>query len=98
VPTVHCCRQLGNSNDTIGIPPGDVKLDTPIATIIVKGLKISGNLVGSLEETLESVELVRSGKVHPHIEVRPFRELPEVYEKLEKGDVPGRIVLQVGVE
>lgn len=47
-------------------------------------------------ETLQAVEFVRSGKVKPHIEIRKFRELPEVYEKLEKGDIPGRIVLEVG--
>lgn len=42
------------------------------------------------------MELVRSGKVKPHIQIRKFRELPEVYEMLEKGDIPGRIVLEVG--
>ena len=80
------------------IPAGDVHLSTPIASIVIKGLRIGGNLVGSMKETLESVELVRSGKVKPHVKVRPFRDLPNIYEMLEKGDVPGRIVLQVGTE
>lgn len=79
----------------VGIPPGDLALKTPIATIVIKGLRIFGNLVGSMRETLESVELVRSGKVKPHVEVRKFRELPEIYEMLEKGDIPGRIVLEL---
>lgn len=87
--------RIGGSLCMVGIPPGDVHLDTPIATIVIKGLKIQGNLVGSLKETLEAVELVRVGKVKPHVQVRPFRDLPEVYEMLEKGDIPGRIVLQL---
>jgi Zn-dependent alcohol dehydrogenase len=29
----------------VGIPPGDVCLDTPIAIIVIKGVKIQGNLV-----------------------------------------------------
>ncbi|KAL2435099.1 Alcohol dehydrogenase 2 [Exophiala dermatitidis] len=87
--------RIGGSLCMVGIPPGDVHLDTPIATIVIRGLKIQGNLVGSLKETLEAVELVRVGKVKPHVEVRPFRDLPEVYEMLEKGDIPGRIVLQL---
>ena len=79
----------------VGIPPGDIHLRTPIATIVIKGLRIFGNLVGSMKETLESVELVRTGKVKPHVEVRTFRELPKIYDMLEKGDIPGRIVLEV---
>ena len=78
-----------------GIPPGNVHLTTPIATIIIKGLKVIGNLVGSMLETLEAVELVREGKIKPHIEVREFNELPEIYEMLERGDILGRIVLKV---
>lgn len=87
--------RTGGSISMVGIPPGDVKLDIPVATIIIRGLKVQGNLVGSLKETLEAVELVRVGKVKPHVQVRPFLDLPQVYEMLEKGDIPGRIVLQL---
>lgn len=84
--TLCCC----------GIPPGEAHLLTGIATIVIKGLTIRGNLVGSLKECLDAVELVRCGLVKPRVFVREFRELPEVYEELERGDVAGRIVLKVG--
>ena len=87
--------RIGGTLCCIGIPPGDIHLTTPIATIIIKGLRVIGNLVGSMEETLEAVELVRNGSVKPHIEVREFEELPQIYEMLEKGDILGRIVLKV---
>lgn len=88
--------RIGGTLCCVGIPPGDVSLDTPIAAIVIKGLRIMGNLVGSMKETLEAVELVRSGKVKPYVKVREFKDLPEVYEMLEKGDIPGRIVLRIG--
>lgn len=87
--------RIGGSLCCIGIPPGHVHLSTPIATIIIKGLRVVGNLVGSMEETMKAVELVRNGSVKPHVEVRRFEELPQVYEMLEKGDILGRVVLQV---
>ena len=90
--------RIGGSLSLVGIPPGDVHLSTPIAAIVIKGLRITGNLVGSMKETLESVELVRNGKVKPHVKVRPFRDLPEIYEMLEKGDISGRIVLQMSTD
>jgi alcohol dehydrogenase, propanol-preferring len=90
--------RIGGALSCVGIPPGDLALKTPIATIVIKGLRISGNLVGSMRETLEAVEMVRAGKVKPHVQVRKFRELPAIYEMLEKGDIPGRIVLSVDVD
>ena len=87
--------RIGGSICCVGIPPGSVHLDTAVAALVIKGLSIRGNLVGSLQETLEAVEYVRNGKVKPHVKVRPFRDLPKVYEMLEKGDVPGRIVLEL---
>lgn len=80
----------------IGIPPGGGEIKTPVSEIVIKGLKIVGNLVGSLKECLEAVELVRTGVVKPKVYVRPFRDLPAVYEELAKGDIAGRMVLKIG--
>ncbi|KAJ5105405.1 Polyketide synthase enoylreductase [Penicillium alfredii] len=93
----HACEMLrvGGTLSCVGIPPGRPCLETPICTIVIKGLRITGNLVGSLKECMEAVDLVRRGVVKPEIKVRPFKELPQVYEDLEKGDIAGRIVLQV---
>ncbi|KKA21449.1 Alcohol dehydrogenase [Rasamsonia emersonii CBS 393.64] len=87
--------RVGGTLSCVGIPPGRPFLETPISTIVIRGLKITGNLVGSLKECLEAVELTRRGIVTPNVSVRPFKELPQVYEELEKGDISGRIVLQV---
>ncbi|OGM50505.1 alcohol dehydrogenase [Aspergillus bombycis] len=93
----HACDMLrvGGTLSCVGIPPGRPVLETPICTIVIKGLKITGNLVGSLKECMEAVDLVRRGVVKPEIKVRKFKELPQVYEEMEKGDIAGRIVLQM---
>lgn len=93
----HACDMLrvGGTLSCVGIPPGKPCLETPICTIVIKGLRITGNLVGSLKECMEAVDLVRRGVVKPVIKVRPFRELPQVYEEMEKGDIAGRVVLQI---
>lgn len=80
----------------IGIPPGGGRIETSVAEIVIKGLTIKGNLVGSLKECLEAVEQVRAGIIKPKVFVRPFRDLPAVYEELENGDIAGRAVLKIG--
>jgi propanol-preferring alcohol dehydrogenase len=87
--------RVGGTLSCVGIPPGRPYLETPISTIVIKGLKITGNLIGSLKECMEAVELTRRGIVKPNVTVRPFRELSQAYEELEKGDISGRIVLKV---
>ncbi|OJJ45513.1 hypothetical protein ASPZODRAFT_621519 [Penicilliopsis zonata CBS 506.65] len=96
----HACEMLrvGGTLSCVGIPAGRPALQTPICTIVIKGLRITGNLVGSLKECMEAVELVRRGIVKPEIKVRNFQELPAVYEEMEKGDISGRIVLKIAQE
>ena len=88
--------KIGGTMCCIGIPPGGGRIETSVAEIVIKGLKIKGNLVGNLKECLEAVDLVKLGFAKPKIYVRPFRDLPAVYEELEKGDIAGRVVLKVG--
>ncbi|CAI7657676.1 unnamed protein product [Penicillium glandicola] len=87
--------RVGGTLSCVGIPPGRPSLETPICTIVVKGLRITGNLVGSLKECMEAVDLIRHGIVNLMVKVRPFKDLPRVYEEMEKGDILGRIVLQI---
>lgn len=87
VEGVLCC---------IGIARGVGKLLTPVSEIVIKGLRIKGNLAGSLKECMKAVGLVRKGKMTPKVFVREFKELPKVYKELERGDVAGRVALRAG--
>lgn len=93
----HVCDMLrvGGTLSCVGLPPGRACLEIPIPTLVIKGLRITGNLVGSLKECMEAVDLVRRGVVKPVVKVRPFKDLPQVYEEMEKGDISGRVVLQI---
>lgn len=90
--------RIGGTLSCVGIPPGRGFLETPISAIVIRGLHITGNLVGSLKECLEAVDLVRRGVVKPHVAIRPFEDLPAIYRELESGDVQGRIVLKIAAD
>lgn len=90
--------RVGGTLSCVGIPPEKGFIEAPISTIVIKGLHITGNLVGSLKECMEAVDFVRRGQVKPHITVRDFADLPAIYEELEKGNIEGRVVLKVAKE
>ncbi|KAI6849900.1 hypothetical protein KC332_g3610 [Hortaea werneckii] len=88
--------RVGGTLCCIGIPPGGGRIETSVAEIVIKGIKIQGNLVGNLKECLDAVKQVTEGLVRPKVYVRPFEELPAVYEEMEKGEIAGRVVLKIG--
>ena len=85
----------GGSLSYVGIRPGKTLLQTLVAGIVIKGLHITGSLAGSAKEGMEVMEYVQKGMVNPQIEIRKFRENFYSYEQLKKGDVSGRIALQI---
>ncbi|KAF2084854.1 putative alcohol dehydrogenase [Saccharata proteae CBS 121410] len=87
--------RVGGVLSCVGIPPGKAFIEVPVASIVIKSLRITGNLVGSLKECLEAVELVRMGVVKPKVVVREFRELEGIYGELERGEISGRVVVRI---
>ncbi|RFU28787.1 hypothetical protein B7463_g7541, partial [Scytalidium lignicola] len=87
--------KVGGTLSCVGIPSEKGFIETPISSIVIKGLHITGNLVGSLKECLEAVDYVRRGVVKPRVLLRDFTDLPAVYEELQKGEISGRIVLKI---
>ena len=90
--------RAGGTMSCCGIAPDMAKMETPTATIVIKNLKIVGNLIGSAKEALDAVDFVRRGVVKPKVQVRKFSELPQIYEELEKGQIEGRVVLKVATD
>jgi len=88
--------RVGGTLCCIGIPPGGGRIETSVAEIVIKGIKIHGSLVGNLKECLDAVKQVTDGLVKPKVQVRPFEDLPAVYVEMEKGEIAGRVVLKIG--
>jgi len=48
---------------------------------------------GSRNELAEVLELARMGRIRAHVERHPLEAINEVFDRLERGEVPGRAVL-----
>ncbi len=76
-----------------GLPDGEF----PVAVMgfVQKGLTVRGALVGSRQDLNEALEFVAQGKVRATIEVEPFERVNEVLDRLRRGEVKGRAVLNL---
>jgi propanol-preferring alcohol dehydrogenase len=84
----------GGTYVPVGLYGGDITLQLP--TIPLRGIAIRGSYVGSLAELVELVELAKSGLLGASpIERVPHAHPNEALDRVRKGDVAGRLVLEV---
>ncbi len=72
------------------------KFTTPIPMFPLRPFSIHGTFVASLGEAKDLLNLVRTGKVTPPaVSIRPLDEANQALDDLRKGQVPGRVVLEI---
>jgi len=77
----------------VGLPPGE--FPTPIFDVVLKRLTIRGSIVGTRKDLQEALEFAAEGKVRATTETQPLEAINDVFGRLRKGAVQGRVVLEV---
>ncbi|KAL4804157.1 glycosyl hydrolase family 76-domain-containing protein [Aspergillus unguis] len=86
--------RIGGAVMCIGIAPaGTMTIPVDPNVLLFKNTRIQGTLVGSRHDTIRALDFARRGKLRQICEVYPIDKLPEAVDKLRKGLVPGRIVV-----
>lgn len=81
----------------VGIPEGDLK---PIASaapgpLLEAEQRIVGSSVGTQKEAIETLEMAAKGIVKTHFKLAKMEDLTKVFEDMEKGQIQGRIILDL---
>jgi propanol-preferring alcohol dehydrogenase len=90
---VGMTRKLGTCV-LVGLPPGEFPV--PLFDIVANCITIRGSFVGTRKDMAEALQFAVEGKVKADIELQPLASINKVFERLEKGDVPSRVVLDFG--
>ena len=75
----------------VGLPPGD--FPTPLFDVVANCITIRGSFVGTRLDMAEALSFAAAGKVKADIELQPLSAINEVLNRLERGEVPSRVVL-----
>jgi propanol-preferring alcohol dehydrogenase len=78
----------------VGIPPGE--FPTPLFDVVANCITIRGSFVGTRQDMAEALAFAVDGKVKADIEIQPLSAINQVFERLGRGDVPSRVVLEFG--
>jgi alcohol dehydrogenase, propanol-preferring len=76
---------------------GTVSLGVDPSRLIFKNGHIIGTLVGTMKDTASVLEFARRGLLRPIYMVYSIDQLPEAVEKLRKGQIAGRAVIDFNI-
>ena len=75
----------------VGLPPGDFA--TPIFEVVLKALTIRGSIVGTRQDMAEALDFYARGLIHPIIEAAKLEDINEIFSRMERGQIDGRVVI-----
>lgn len=78
----------------VALPQGVLEL--PIVPTVLKGITVTGSIVGTRAELREVLDLHAAGRTRVITEERPLDAVNEAMADVEAGRVPGRVVLRTG--
>jgi len=87
---VGMTRKLGTCV-LVGLPPGEFPV--PLFDVVANCITIRGSFVGTRRDMAEALAFAAAGKVKADIELQPLSAINNVFERLEHGDVPSRVVI-----
>jgi propanol-preferring alcohol dehydrogenase len=73
------------------IPPGE--FPTRLFDVVANCITIRGSFVGTRGDMAEALAFAAEGKVKADIELQPLSSIKMVFQRLAKGEVPSRVVL-----
>ena len=79
-----------------GLPPGEFPVS--IFDIVLNGNTIRGSIVGTRLDLEQALAFAAEGKVKATIETLPLERINDVFSRLKRGQVNGRVVLGIREE
>lgn len=74
-----------------GLPPGDFPLS--IFDTVLNGVTVRGSIVGTRLDLQEALDFAGNGKVKATIATERLEHINDVFARMHKGDIQGRIVI-----
>jgi alcohol dehydrogenase (NADP+) len=77
----------------VGVPPEPLSLN--VGSLIYGRRSLSGSLIGGIKETQEMLDFCGEHNITSDIELIPIQKIDEAYDRLMKGDVKYRFVIDM---
>ncbi|ASL27859.1 alcohol dehydrogenase AdhP [Azotobacter chroococcum] len=76
-----------------GLPPGEFSLS--IFDMVLNGTTVRGSIVGARLDLQEALDFAGQGKVRATVASEPLENINDIFARMHKGQIEGRIVLDL---
>src|SRR6202142_1591552 len=76
-----------------GLPPGEFPVS--VFDLVLNGQTVRGSIVGTRKDLEEALQFAAEGKVKATIEEQPLASINDIFDRMKKGKINGRIVLDI---
>lgn len=76
-----------------GLPPGSFPVS--IFNMVLDGITLRGSIVGTRLDLQESIDFAARGKVRAHISTDKIENINDIFDRMHKGQIEGRVVLDM---
>ena len=76
-----------------GLPPGS--FDLPIFETVLNRYTVRGSIVGTRKDMQEAISFAVEGKVKATVHAAHLENINTIFEEMKKGEIEGRIVLEI---
>ncbi|MNP23839.1 alcohol dehydrogenase [compost metagenome] len=83
----------GGTVSLVGLPPGD--FPTPIFDVVLKGLHITGSIVGTRADLQEALDFAGEGLVKATVSSDKLDNINAILDRMRAGQIEGRIVVEI---
>lgn len=92
--------RFGGTLVCVGVPEGE---PVPIAgadpgSMLVQEKRIVGSAVGNRKDAIETMHMAARGIVKTHFTVEPMSKLTDVFQRMDKMQLQGRVVIDLSQE
>ena len=77
----------------VGLPPDEMPI--PIFDTVLNGITIVGSIVGTRRDLEECLDFAAKGNIKTNIQERKLEDINQIFDEMEKGEITGRIVLNL---
>ena len=77
-----------------GLPKGS--FDLPIFETVLNRYTVRGSIVGTRKDMQEAIQFAVEGKVKATVHPAKLEDINQVFDQMKKGEIDGRIVLEIG--
>ncbi len=82
----------GGTMSLVGMPPEEFALS--VFDIVLNRKTLRGSIVGTRNDLAEALALAAEGKVVAHHSIEPLENINDIFQRMEKGQIDGRIVME----